>query len=63
MNKVLTKHALTIAIAGSLCVNAWAIEPQDIRLTDGIIFTPALKASESYDYNFRAVSNKTKESS
>lgn len=63
MSKVLTKHALVIAIAGSLCANAWAIEPQEIRLSDGVIFTPSLKVMEVYDDNFRAISNKQKDSS
>jgi hypothetical protein len=62
MSKTLTKHALAIAVAGSLCANAWAIEPQSIRLTDGVTFTPSLKVAETYDDNFRAV-DKGKDSS
>lgn len=62
MSNTLTKHALVIAVAGSLCANAWAIEPQSIRLSEGVIFTPSLKVAESYDDNFRAV-DKGKDSS
>lgn len=33
---------------------AWALEPQSIKLADGVNFTPTLQVSESYDDNFRA---------
>lgn len=62
MSKTLIKNALAIAIAGSLSAQAFAIDPQSIRLSDGIIFTPSLKVAESYNDNFRAV-NKNAESS
>src|SRR5690554_1539126 len=62
MSKTLFKNALAIAIAGSLSAQAFAIDPQSIRLSDGIIFTPSLKVAESYNDNFRAV-NKNAESS
>lgn len=62
MSKTITKHALAIAIAGSLCANAWALEPQSIRLSEGVTFTPSLKVAETYDDNFRAV-EKSKDSS
>lgn len=62
MSKTLIKNALAIAIAGSLSAQAFAIDPQSIRLSDGIIFTPSLKFVESYNDNFRAV-NKNTESS
>ena len=62
MSKTITKHALAIAIAGSLCANAWALEPQSIRLSEGVTFTPSLKVAEAYDDNFRAV-EKSKDSS
>ena len=58
MNKILIRHTLTIAITGSLCAHAWALEPQNIRLSDGITFTPSLKVAETYDDNFRASNNK-----
>lgn len=55
MSKTLIKNTLAIAIAGSLSINAWAVDPQSIRLTDGVIFTPSLAFAEKYDDNFRAV--------
>ncbi len=62
MSKTLIKNALAIAIAGSLSAQAFAIDAQSIRLSEGIIFTPSLKVVESYNDNFRAV-NKNSESS
>ncbi len=62
MSKKFIKHALAIAVAGSLCANAWAIDPQSIKLSEGVTFTPTLEVAESYDDNFRAV-NKGKDSS
>jgi polysaccharide biosynthesis protein VpsM len=48
-------NALAIAVSAALCGNAWAIEPQNIKLTDGLLFTPTLQVSERYDDNFREV--------
>lgn len=62
MKKNLIKNALAIAIAGSLSAQAFAIDPQSIRLTDGIVFTPSLKVAETYDDNFRAVDKGAKSS-
>ena len=62
MKKNLIKNALAIAIAGSLSAQAFAIDPQSIRLSDGVVFTPTLKVAETYDDNFRAV-DKGKKSS
>ncbi|VVP27868.1 hypothetical protein PS900_04199 [Pseudomonas fluorescens] len=45
------------ALSTVLCANAWAIDPQSVKLFDGVIFTPSLKVSERYDDNFRAVEN------
>ena len=62
MKKNLIKNALAIAIAGSLSAQAFALDPQSIRLSDGVVFTPTLKVAETYDDNFRAV-DKGKKSS
>lgn len=62
MSKSFIKNALVTAIVGSLSAQAFAIDPQSIRISDGIIFTPSLKAVESYNDNFRAV-NKDAQSS
>ncbi len=45
---------LAAAVSLASCSAAWAIEPQSIRLTDGILFTPSLMVSEKYDDNIRA---------
>lgn len=59
MNKTLIKNAIAIAVAGGLSANAWAVDPQSIRLTDGVIFTPSLAVATKYDDNFRAVDKGT----
>ena len=62
MSNTLIKNAVALAIVGGLSAQAFAIDPQSIRLSDGVTFTPSLKVSESHDDNFRAV-NKNKQSS
>ena len=47
--------SLAVAISGALCANAWALDPQSVKLGDGMTFTPTLEVSERYDDNFRAV--------
>lgn len=47
--------SLAVAISGALCANAWALEPQSVKLGDGLTLTPTLELSERYDDNFRAV--------
>jgi hypothetical protein len=54
--------SLAIAISGALCANAWALDPQSVKLGDGLTFTPTLQVSERYEDNFRAV-NENEESS
>lgn len=48
-------RSLTVAVSAALSANAWALEPQSIKLSDGLTFTPTLQVSERYDDNFRAV--------
>lgn len=62
MSKTLIKNALVVAVAAGLSAQAFAVEPQSIRLTDGVIFTPTLKVVESHDDNFRAVEKNKKSS-
>ncbi|MFC3608554.1 outer membrane beta-barrel protein [Stutzerimonas tarimensis] len=47
--------ALAVAISAALCGSAWAVDPQSVRIGDGILFTPTLKVSERYEDNFRAL--------
>lgn len=54
--------SLAVAISGALCANAWALDPQSVKLGDGLTFTPTLLVSERYEDNFRAV-NENEESS
>jgi hypothetical protein len=44
-----------IKFSALLCANAWAVDPESIKLADGVTFTPTLKVSERYDDNFRQV--------
>ncbi|GAB3371958.1 outer membrane beta-barrel protein [Azotobacter armeniacus] len=55
MSKKYPLHALTTALSATACANIWAVEPQSIKLADGLQFTPTLQVTESYDDNFRAV--------
>ena len=54
MNITFKTTSLVAAVSATLCANAWALEPQSIKLADGIRFTPSLEVSERYDDNFRA---------
>jgi hypothetical protein len=51
-----------IPLSALLCANAWATDPQSMKITDGISFTPELEVSQRYDDNFRQV-NTGKDSS
>ncbi|MDR3566242.1 MAG: hypothetical protein P4N59_33065, partial [Negativicutes bacterium] len=57
-----------LTLSGFLCANAWAIDPQgmldpqSIKLSDGLTFTPILQVSERYDDNFRQVEHDTQSS-
>lgn len=55
MSAKLKTSSLAVAISSALCTNAWALDPQSIKLGDGLTFTPDLKVSERYEDNFRAV--------
>ena len=51
LNTGLTAAAISLV----LCSNAWGLDPQNIKLSDGVVFTPTLQVGERYDDNFRAV--------
>lgn len=55
MSTTFKENSLAAAVSVALCANAWALEPQSIKLSDGLTFTPTLQVSERYDDNFRAV--------
>ncbi|WP_201768375.1 outer membrane beta-barrel protein [Stutzerimonas azotifigens] len=54
MNTKFQTSSLAVVISAA-CANAWALEPQSIKVYDGLTFTPTLQVSERYDDNFRAV--------
>ncbi|WP_280326427.1 outer membrane beta-barrel protein [Pseudomonas sp. BN102] len=58
----LKASSLAAVVSVALSTNAWAIEPQFIKLTDSLTFTPTLKVGERYDDNFRAVEEGEKSS-
>lgn len=62
MRSTFNKCSLAAAVSTVLCANAWAIEPQSIKLSDGLKFTPTLSVDESYDDNIRAVEKNTQSS-
>lgn len=45
---------LAVALSAVASANAWALDPDYIRLGDSLMFTPTLKVTESYDDNIRA---------
>jgi len=55
MSSAIQKSSIAVAISAALCANAWAVDPQRIKLSDGLSLTPTLQVSERYDDNFRAV--------
>ncbi len=55
MRMKLKASSLAAAVSAALCANCWAIDPQYIKLSESLTFTPELKVGERYDDNFRAV--------
>lgn len=55
MTKKFKASSLAVAVSMAVCANAWAVDPQSINITDGIMFTPTLEVGERYDSNIRAV--------
>lgn len=51
-----------IPLSALLCANAWATDPQSIKIAEGLSFTPTLEVSERYDDNFREVNTHTESS-
>lgn len=48
-------HVLGLAVAGTVCgTNAFALEPQKIKLADSVELTPTLMVKETYDDNIYA---------
>ena len=62
MSRKFSKSTLAAAISTVLCANAWAVEPQSIKISDGLKFTPTLKVEERYDDNIYAIENNVQSS-
>lgn len=62
MSIKLTRMAVLVAAAAGLSTSAFALDPQSIRVSDGVVFTPTLKFAESYDDNIHATKNDRKSS-
>jgi hypothetical protein len=60
--KVKNNARSLIKLSALLCANAWATDPQSIKLAEGVSFTPTLEVSERYDDNFRQVEHGTEAS-
>lgn len=62
MNYKLTKLAVLVAASAAFSSAVQAIEPQSIRVSDGLMFTPTLKVSERHDDNIYATKKDRKSS-
>lgn len=50
------------AVISSLSTAVLAVEPMEIKVKDGLAFTPTLKLGAAYDDNFRAVEDNAESS-
>ena len=57
-----THIAVAVAAAIGVSTSAFAIDPQSIRVGDGVVFTPTLQLEHGYDDNMHATKNNTKSS-
>lgn len=55
MKQKLQFNLVAAAVSLACCGSVMAIEPQSVKVTEGINLTPTLKVTERYDDNFRAV--------
>ena len=58
----LTRLAVVIAATAGVSTTAFAIDPYNIRVSDGVMFTPTLQFEERYDDNIFATKKKQKSS-
>lgn len=56
----LTQLAVVVAAAAGASTAAFALDPQDIRVSDGLMFTPTLKLKHGYDDNLHATESNEK---
>ena len=57
-----THIAVAVAAAIGVSTSAFAIDPQSIRVSDGVVFTPTLQLEHGYDDNMHATKNDRKSS-
>lgn len=58
----LTQLAVVIAAAAGASTSAFAIDPQSVRVSDGVMFTPTLQLEHAHDSNIHATKNNRKSS-
>lgn len=58
----LTQLAVVIAAAAGASTSAFAIDPQSVRISDGVMFTPTLQLQHAHDSNIHATKNNRKSS-
>ncbi len=62
MRTQLTRLAVVIAATAGVSTAAFAIDPQSVRVSDGVVFTPTLKFEEQHDSNIFGTKNQRKSS-
>src|SRR5690554_5402 len=62
MSTKFTRISVAVAAAIGVSTSAFAFDPQSVRLTDGVTFTPTLKFEQRYDDNIHATKKNTKSS-
>jgi|SRR5690554_1718256 len=60
MRMKLTQLAVVVAAAAGVSTSAFAIDPQSIRVSDGLMFTPTLGFEHGHDDNLHATDKKRK---
>lgn len=58
----LTQLAVVVAASAGMSTSVFAIDPQSIRVSDGLMFTPTLKFEQRHDDNIFATRNNRKSS-
>ena len=62
MRMKLTQLAVVVAAVAGVSTSAFAINPQSVQVSDGLVFTPTLKFEQRHDDNIFATDKKTKSS-
>lgn len=62
MSTKITRIAVAVAAAIGVNTSVFAVDPQSIRVSDGVVFTPTLQLEHGYDDNINATQNNRKSS-